>query len=331
MARWTSVVLVALTCSAAGLAAQDAGPAQDAQARMQMQTIARERPPQAEAAARAFLFHIVPERQCTAMVCAALDSLERADLPGYWMEVAQLTVQFDVFQQVVARDSARARQLAVLFGTEFEARVLQRAWRGASAGERRAIRARLEPLIARHLDVEDALRELEVRDIEGRVAQVRAETERRRNQRAELVRRAVDDIIAGAGEAAPQGAGRGAAPCYILGVTDFEGSVAAASGLSGLPPYVALEDAPLGPRGRRLGLPPAWQHASPYVDWAWWHLEGSQLVLSFRGPRGMVEVALRRAGSGYLGDVVTPLPSGIRPAQVMLEPSSCQGMTGRPR
>ncbi len=338
MDRWTRCAVLALAaCAGAGSAAAQDMEQQlrDQQARTQIQTIVRDRPPQAEAAARAFVYTIAPNRFGPAgegpVPVPILDQLKTANLSAYWMEVAQLTVQFEMFQQVMQRDSARARQTAVLFGTEFEARALQRGWRGASEAERRTMRGQLEALMTRHFEAEDQLRALEVQDIERRVAEARAETERRRARRAELVRRAVDDIIEGANDPTPQGAGGAAAPCFILAVTDFAGAVAAASGLSGLPPYIALGDAALGPRGRRLLLPPVWQHASPYVDWAWWRNNGAQLVLSFRGPRGTVEVALRRAGSGYIGEVVTPLPRGIRPAQIMLEPSSCEGMTGPAR
>ena len=211
MARWTDTSLAVLglfacaTPAARSLAAQEPGIEQqvrDQQTRAQIQNIVRERPPQAEAAARAFVYHIAPNRFRPAgegpVPVPILDQLKTANLTAYWMEVAQLTVQFEMFQQVVQRDSVRARQMAVLFGTEFEARALQRSWREASEAERRRIRGQLEALMTRHFEAEDQLRALEVRDIERRLAEARSETERRRSRRAELVRWAVDDIIHGA-------------------------------------------------------------------------------------------------------------------------------------
>jgi hypothetical protein len=205
MVRWTRCAVIALAgCAAAGaVAAQEVEQqARDQQARMQIQNIVRDRPPQAEAAARAFVYHIAPGRFGPAgegpVPVPPLDQLKTTNPNAYWMEIAQLTVQFEMFQQVVQRDSARARQMAVLFGTEFEARALQRAWRSASEAERRSMRGQLEGLMTRHFEAEDQLRALEMQDIERRLAEARAETERRRARRAELVRWAVDDIIHGA-------------------------------------------------------------------------------------------------------------------------------------
>ena len=59
----------------------------------------------------------------------------------------------------------------------------------------RMIRQRLQELLVRHFAAEDSLRSLEIADIEHRLEQVRAETERRRRERAELVRREVDEIL----------------------------------------------------------------------------------------------------------------------------------------
>jgi len=156
---------------------------------VQVQRIAQERPREAEVAARAFLQLVAPDR------IPALDSLKSTALDAYWMEVAQLTVQFDMVQTLVRRDSARAGLVAQMFGTEAQARALQRAYRGAPEGQRPALRGRLETLITRHFELEDQLRALEIADIERRLAEVRAETQRRHDKRAELVRWAVDDII----------------------------------------------------------------------------------------------------------------------------------------
>jgi len=175
---------------------------------MQVQKIAQERPREAEAAARAFL-HLVAEDRV-----GALDSLKASAPDEYWMEVGQLTVQFDMVQNLVRRDSARAGLVAKMFGIEVYARGLQRAYRHASTGGNnqpvmvvdgvpvdnssarlQLIRTQLIELIGRHFDIEDQLRGLEVADIERRLADVRAETQRRRDKRVELVKWAVDDII----------------------------------------------------------------------------------------------------------------------------------------
>jgi hypothetical protein len=111
------------------------------------------------------------------------------------MEVAQLTAQFDMVQNLARRDSARADLVTRMFGLEVGARRLQRAYRGAGEAQRAALRKQLEGLINQHFEVENQLRELEIADIVQRLMQVRAETQRRRDKRAEFVKWAVDDII----------------------------------------------------------------------------------------------------------------------------------------
>ena len=156
---------------------------------MQAQKIAQERPREAEAAARAFLQLVAPDR------IAGLDSLKATALDPYWGEVGQLTAQFDMVQNLARRDTVRAGLVARMFGTEVNARALQRSYRGASEAQRSQLRSRLETLIGHHFDLEDQLRGLEVADIERRLAEVRAETQRRRDKRAEFVKWAVDDIV----------------------------------------------------------------------------------------------------------------------------------------
>ncbi|HMG19273.1 MAG TPA: hypothetical protein VK573_11150 [Gemmatimonadales bacterium] len=179
---------------------------------MQVQQIMQQRPREAEAAARAFLILVAPNLVNT------LDSLkarsvsannqpvividgtpvnDRSDrsLDQYWAEVGQLTVQFDMVQNLNRRDSVRAQLVAKMFGLEANARAQQRAYRSASEANRPAIRKQIETLISQHFDLEDQLRGLEVADIERRLADVRAETQRRREKRAEFVKWAVDDII----------------------------------------------------------------------------------------------------------------------------------------
>jgi hypothetical protein len=176
----------------------------------QVQRIVRERPREAEAAARAFLMLVAPER------VEGLDSLRTRGLgtnnqpvfvvdgqevsrssvqDQYWMEVAQLTVQFNMVQELSRRDSVRAQLVGQMFGLEANARAQQRAYRFATDASRPTIRKQIEALITRHFDIEDQLRALEVADIERRLAEVRAETQRRREKRAEFVKWAVDDII----------------------------------------------------------------------------------------------------------------------------------------
>jgi hypothetical protein len=177
----------------ASLAAVAAAQDPNAQAmQMQVQKIAQERPREAEAAARAFMMLIAPER---AEGPRSLDSLKARSLDQYWMEVAQLTVQFDMVQNLVRRDSVRAQLVAKMFGLESSARELQRAYRGAGETQRTALRAQLETLIGGHFDIENQLRALEMKDIERRLADVRAETQRRLDKRGEFVKWAVDDII----------------------------------------------------------------------------------------------------------------------------------------
>ena len=156
---------------------------------MQVQRIMQERPREAEAAARGWLQNVGPD------LIPVLDTLKSTSQDQYWGEVAQLTVQFDVFQRIWRRDSVRAQLVGKMFGLEAHARSLQRDYRTASDAARPAIRTRIETLITQHFDFEDQLRAREVADIERRLADVRAETQRRHDKRAEFIKFAVDDII----------------------------------------------------------------------------------------------------------------------------------------
>jgi hypothetical protein len=157
-----------------------------------VQKIAQERPREAEAAARAFIMLVAPDR---VEGSRSLDSLKAWSLDQYWMEVAQLTVQFEMVQNLNRRDTVRAQFVARMFGLEAYARELQRAYRFANEAQRAAFRTQLETLIGGHFDIENQLRALEIKDIERRLADVRAETHRRIEKRLEFVRWAVDDII----------------------------------------------------------------------------------------------------------------------------------------
>jgi hypothetical protein len=128
----------------------------------------------------------------------ALDRLKATNLDAYWQEVATLDVQFDMFQHVYARDTVRAQTMAAMFGAEFQARDIQRAWRSADEAQRRTMRSQLETLMARHFEMEDRLRTLEMQDIERRLVDARAESERRRANKDQMVRWSVEDIIHGA-------------------------------------------------------------------------------------------------------------------------------------
>ncbi len=179
-------VVLLLTALASMVAAQEPNPQAMQQ---QVQRIAQERPREAEAAARAFLQNVAPDR------IAGLDSLKVAAPDAYWMEVAQLTVQFDMVQNLMQRDTVRAQLVARMFGLEANARALQRRYRGGAEAQRALIRSQLETLIGHHFDIENQLRALEIVDIERRLADVRSETQRRIEKRLEFVRWAVDDII----------------------------------------------------------------------------------------------------------------------------------------
>ena len=178
--------------------AQDQGPMPNPQAmQMQAQQIAQQRPREAEAAARAFL-HVIALQKGQGPAessIALLDQLKSGDLDAYWGEVGQLTVQFDLVQNLARRDSVRAGLVTQMFGLESMARTLQRAYRGASDTQRESIRGQLEKVIGAHFDFENQLRLLEMKDIERRMGEVRAETQRRVDKRAEFVKFAVDDII----------------------------------------------------------------------------------------------------------------------------------------
>ena len=206
--RISAVIGVLGLVAASSSAAQEMPNPQAMQ--MQMQQIVQQRPREAEAAARAFLLLVAPDRvggldslraQANAANNQPIVVVDGSPVSGppaqdqYWMEVAQLTVQFDMVQKLSRRDSARAQLVGKMFGLEANARAQQRVYRTASESIRPAIRKQIESLISQHFDVEDQLRALEIADIERRLADVRAESQRRRDKRAEFIRFAVDDII----------------------------------------------------------------------------------------------------------------------------------------
>ena len=193
--RISAATLVLGVLAAARAAAQEMPNPQQMQ--IQVQQIMQQRPREAEAAARAFL-HVMfaqPGQGPVEPNLDALDALKAASPDGYWSEVAQLTVQFDMVQKLAQRDSVRAGLVTGMFSLELRARALQRAYRDASESQRTAFRSQLETLISQHFDLENQLRLLEMKDIERRLADVRAETQRRVDRRAEFIKFAVDDII----------------------------------------------------------------------------------------------------------------------------------------
>ena len=164
---------------------------------MQAQTIMRDRPREAEAAARAFL-HLIgtqPGQSNVDADLAMLDSLKTADADAYWSEVGQLTVQFAMVQNLVRRDSVRAGLTMGMFALELRARAIQRSYRNSSESQRTLYRSQLETLISHHFDLENQLRQLEIKDIQRRLADIQAETQRRIDKRLEFIKFAVDDII----------------------------------------------------------------------------------------------------------------------------------------
>ena len=160
------------------------------QMQAQIQLILMNRSPESELAGRDWLQKIAPD------VMPAVDSLKQAAYEVYWTEIAQLAAQQGMVSNIVfTKDTVRAKVVTKMFGVEARARVQQRAYRAAPAGGRPAIRTKIEALMGQHFDLEDQLRTLEVADIERRLADVRAENQRRRDNRSEFVKFAVDDII----------------------------------------------------------------------------------------------------------------------------------------
>ena len=181
--------LVAMCGTLPAMARAQASPQdsmQAAQMRAIVEQIARDRPPQAEAMARKMM-------QVIQMQQTVFDSLRARSLAEYWAEVAQLTVQGKMLEQA---DEQRRTIMAQLFGTEARARQLQRTYRDApDTTQVAAIRDQLRQLLDRHFTAEDSLRQLEVAEVERRLVQIRADTDRRRRERAELVRRQVEKIL----------------------------------------------------------------------------------------------------------------------------------------
>ena len=162
-----------------------------------VQQIMQQHPRYAEAAARGFILamSMQPGQPPADANLATLDSLKAAAPDVYWSEVAQLTVQFGMVQDLVRRDSVRAGLVTQMFSLELRARAFQRAYRNAPDTQRPSLRTQIEALITQHFDLENQLRALEVADIERRLAEVRAETQRRKEKRAEFIKWAVDDIV----------------------------------------------------------------------------------------------------------------------------------------
>ncbi|HXG97189.1 MAG TPA: hypothetical protein VNJ06_08780, partial [Gemmatimonadales bacterium] len=173
MACRISGVISALGLLAASSSAAQEMPNPQAM-QLQVQQIAQQRPREAEAAARAFL-HVISMQRGQGpdeSSLAQLEQLKASDPDAYWGEVAQLTVQFDVVQNLARRDSTRAGLVTQMFGLEAIARTLQRAYRGATETQRETIRTQLEKVITAHFEYENQLRRFEISDIERRLVEV---------------------------------------------------------------------------------------------------------------------------------------------------------------
>ena len=151
------IVAVLILSTAAPVRGQDlpnpqAPEFQALQMQLQIKMILMTRSPESEAAGRAWLQKVAPD------LMAALDSLKQAPHDQYWTEIAQLAAQQGMVSNILSnKDSARADVVTRMFGLEARARAQQRAYRTASAANRPAIRAKLEPLMAQHFDLEDRL------------------------------------------------------------------------------------------------------------------------------------------------------------------------------
>jgi hypothetical protein len=165
--------------------AQGQDSAQARELRAAVEQISRDRPPQAEVAAREVARRFRIE-------AASLDSLRARSLAEYWGEVAQLMVQREMLNHT--EDSLRQNLMAQMFAAEARARALGRAYRESAVTER-AARDQLMQVLERHLAAEDSLRSLEMAEVQRRLAQVRAEADRRRRERADLVREMVEQIL----------------------------------------------------------------------------------------------------------------------------------------
>ncbi|HYT84113.1 MAG TPA: hypothetical protein VEK86_11700 [Gemmatimonadales bacterium] len=204
--------------------------AQQAQMRAMMEQIARQRPVQAESVARKMLLVL----QAAGVQQRLLDALKARSQDQYWQEVAQLTVQQQILRQMQdsmrqqlmtqmfgAEALARALQrdyrrmidslagkgqpLIVVDGVPISGGVpiqgqppvvvVAPITQPADSARVRAIREQLRVVLERHFAAEDSLRALEIADVERRLAQVRAETLRRRRDRAELVRQMVEEVL----------------------------------------------------------------------------------------------------------------------------------------
>jgi len=189
------VLVLGIVATASSQGGMPNGPpsANDPQAlemQAQIQHIMQTRSPEAEAAGREWLKKVAPN------LLPMLDSLHQASREEYWMEIAQAVAQQGMVANIAYyKDSARADVVAKMFGIEAGARAQQRAYRDGSETARPAIRAKIEALITQHFDLEDQLRALEIADIERRLADVRAERQRRHDKRAEFIKFAVDDIV----------------------------------------------------------------------------------------------------------------------------------------
>src|SRR5256885_2639982 len=128
--RFPKVVVAIVVLAAARGAAQDSAQlaplqaaqqalqqaAQQAQMRAMLEQIVRQRQVQAESSARVMLRRLQLQQQ-------TLDSLRARSADQYWQEVAQLTVQAQVLQQM---GDSRQQLMAQMFGAEARARALQR-------------------------------------------------------------------------------------------------------------------------------------------------------------------------------------------------------------
>jgi len=196
----SSGAFLLLACLSRPAVAQVPHDEDEAQFTGTMRAVLRDRPRQAEMAARAYLYTIAPaDFRPAPATNGPLDSLKRLDEEDYWRIVAELTAHFERFQRLIQQDTVRAALAARLAGASYKVHLFTRLsaadYRAADEAGKQRMRARLVQLVSERMDAELLTHAMNLQDAVQRLDRARARYEDRRQRRAVFEREFVESHI----------------------------------------------------------------------------------------------------------------------------------------
>jgi chromosome segregation ATPase len=125
-----------------------------------------------------------------------LDRLQERNPQRFERRMSMIAPQVRRLMEVMRTDPQRAALMVRERKLELETRLTAGQYhRAATEAERQRLRARLEQLESEAFDVQNERRQLEIRDAEARLAELRGRVAETQAMRDELIRRRVDRLL----------------------------------------------------------------------------------------------------------------------------------------